>query len=221
VLSGGALVLLLTAYRVPAGQIASPATFRIQLSGREWALSILSGMVWGFYNVGLVLVLVFGPSLFTSQGVPIGTAGAMASIVSWTMLISLPLGGYVAQRLNAPNAVMGGSFIALAVAGSALAMGAPPVLACLAFGVLAGPPPGPIMGLPGAALRPQNRAAGMGVYYAAYYAAMAGLVPVAGAIRDATQSASAPLYFAAGMMLAAAVSLAGFRLVQREVASPR
>lgn len=137
------------------------------------------------------------------------------------MLISLPLGGYVAQRLNAPNAVMGGSFIALAVAGSALAMGAPPVLACLAFGVLAGPPPGPIMGLPGAALRPQNRAAGMGVYYAAYYAAMAGLVPVAGAIRDATQSASAPLYFAAGMMLAAAVSLAGFRLVQREVASPR
>jgi predicted MFS family arabinose efflux permease len=219
VLSGVALALLLAAYRVPAGLVAAPATFRIQLSGREWALSILSGMVWGFYNVGLILVLVFGPSLFTSQGMPIGTAGATASIVSWTMLISLPLGGYIAQRLNAPNAVMGGSFIALAVAGSALAAGASPVLICLVFGVLAGPPPGPIMGLPGAALRPQNRAAGMGVYYAAYYGAMAGLVPAAGAVRDATESASAPLYFAAAMMLAATISLAGFRFVQREAAT--
>src|SRR4051812_1971929 len=71
------------------------------------------------------------------------------------------------------------------------------------------------MALPGAALRPQNRAAGMGIYYACYYGAMAGLVPVAGALRDATQSPSAPLYFAAAMMLGAGACLAAFRFIQR------
>ena len=49
----------------------------------------------------------------------------------------------------------------------------------------------------------------MGVFYTCYYAAMTGLVPVAGFLRDALDSAPAPLNFGAAMMLLAAVSLAG------------
>ncbi len=71
------------------------------------------------------------------------------------------------------------------------------------------------MALPGSALQPQNRAAGMGVYFTCYYAAMAGLVAVAGWVRDATQSAAAPLYFAGAMMIAATASLVLFRLLHR------
>ena len=74
------------------------------------------------------------------------------------------------------------------------------------------------MALPAEALRPENRSAGMGVFYTCYYAAMAGLVPVAGLLRDAQDSASAPLVFGAVMMLLSAVSLLGFRIVQRRQA---
>ena len=218
VLSIIGLLLLVAVYRVPTGYVPAPATFRLQLSGREWALSILSGLVWGLYNVGFILLLVFGPSFLASRGMPIGEAGATASIATWTILLSLPLGGYLAQRVNSPNLVMGGCFTALALCAAALGLGAWPVLACTLFGLIAGPPPGLIMALPGAALRPENRSAGMGIYYACYYAAMAGFVPVAGALRDATQNPSTPLYFAAATMVAAGFSLAIFRVVQRQVA---
>ena len=58
----------------------------------------------------------------------------------------------------------------------------------------------------------------MGVFYTCYYAAMAGLVPVAGLLRDAQDSPAAPLVFGAMMMLFSAVSLLGFRIVQRRQA---
>ena len=219
VLSIVALIALAAVYRVPVGYVAAPPTFRLQLNGREWALSVLSGLVWGLYNVGFILVLVFGPSFLASRGMPIATAGATASIATWTILVSLPLGGYLAQRVNSPNLVMAGCFVVLALCAAALGAGAWPALVCALFGLIAGPPPGLIMALPGSALRPENRAAGMGIYYACSYAAMAGLVPVAGFLRDATESPSAPLYFAAGTMVAAGVALAGFRAVQRQVTS--
>jgi cyanate permease len=209
------LAVVLAGYRPPAGLVATPATFRMRLSRREWRLTILSGLVWALYNVAFIVLLVFGPSLLSSRGMPIATAGATVSLATWTALLSLPLGGYLAQRLNSPDAVMVGAFLALAVALSVLPLGFSPLFVCAALGILVGPPAGLIMALPGASVQPQNRAAGMGVYYTCYYAAMAALVPVAGALRDATQSPAAPLYFAAATACAAAVSLVGFRLLQR------
>jgi MFS family permease len=171
--------------------------------------------VWALYNVGFIVVLVFGPNLLTSQGVPIAAAGATVSLVTWTILLSLPLGGYLAQRVNSPDIVMVGCFLALALLASLLPSGSWPLLVCAVLGVLAGPPAGLIMALPGSALQKKNRSAGMGVFYTCYYAAMAGLVPVAGFIRDATQSPASPLYFASAMMVGAVVVLALFRAVQR------
>jgi MFS family permease len=42
-----ALVLVLAIYRSPVSFVATPATFRIALSGHEWWASIFAGMVWG------------------------------------------------------------------------------------------------------------------------------------------------------------------------------
>jgi MFS family permease len=217
-LSGLALVLIATVYRIPPSYVPSAATFRIQMSGREWALSILAGMVWALYNVGFILLLVFTPSFLTGTGMTVAAAGATTSLVTWTILLSLPLGGYLAQKLNSSDLVMGGCFLALAALACALGLGVSPVLVCGLLGVLAGPPPGLIMALPGSALRPHNRMAGMGVYYACYYAAMAGLVPLAGALRDTTGDAATPVYFAAALMVATAISLLGFRIVERRAA---
>jgi predicted membrane protein len=71
------------------------------------------------------------------------------------------------------------------------------------------------MKLPTEVLKPENRAAGIGVYFSCYFIAMAGLVPLAGLLLETTQSPSAPLMFAAATLLGATVSLAAFRAVQR------
>jgi predicted MFS family arabinose efflux permease len=215
VLSAVALLLVVTFYRPPAELASSPAGFRIALSAHEWWGSIFAGMVWALFNVGYILVLAFGPSFLAAEGMPLSAAGAITSAVTWAILVSLPLGGYIAQRFKSPDRVMIGCFLLLAALTSALPLGAPPLVICILIGFFAGPPPGLIMALPAEALRPENRSAGMGVYYTCYYAGMAGLVPVAGYLRDALGSPSAPLMFGAVLMLLAAISLVCFRFVQR------
>jgi predicted MFS family arabinose efflux permease len=210
-----ALILVFALYRPPAAAVSTSATFRIALSGHEWWASIFAGMIWGLLNVGYILVLAFGPSFLVAGGMTLSTAGAITSAVTWAILISLPLGGYLAERLRSPDRVMIGCFVLLAMLIVALPLGAPPLMVCILIGLLAGPPPGLIMALPAEALRPESRSAGMGVFYTCYYAAMAGLVPVAGLLREALNSPSAPLVFGAALMLLATISLVCFRFVQR------
>jgi predicted MFS family arabinose efflux permease len=91
-----------------------------------------------------------------------------------------------------------------------------PSLPVMAFiGAVVGLPAGAIMVLPGEVLRPQHRAAGMGVFLTWYYAGMALLTPVAGILRDATNEPSAPLVFAAALEFTAIVVLIVLRLAQR------
>ena len=213
-----ALVLVLALYRSPVSFVATPATFRIALSGHEWSASIFAGTVWALLNVGYIVVLAFAPSFLVAGGITLSSAGAITSAVTWAILVSLPLGGYLADRLRSPDRVMIGCFVLLAALIAALPLGAPPLMICILIGLLSGPPAGLIMALPGEVLRPENRSAGMGVFYTCYYAAMAGLVPVAGLLRDAQDSPAAPLVFGAMMMLLSAVSLLGFRIVQRRQA---
>jgi predicted MFS family arabinose efflux permease len=215
VVSALALVLFLALYRPPASFVATAATFRIALSGHEWSASISAGLVWALFNVGYILVLAFAPSFLVAGGMALSTAGAITSAVTWAILVSLPLGGYLAERMRSPDRVMIGCFVLLAALLLALPLGAPPLIICILIGLLSGPPPGLIMALPAEALRPENRSAGMGVFYTCYYAAMAGLVPVAGLLRDSQDSPAAPLVFGGVMMLLSAISLFGFRIVQR------
>jgi MFS family permease len=212
------LIVMLAAYRAPADLAASPASWRFRLSRTEWTLSLLSGTVWGLYNVAFILVLTFGPAFLTAQAYSVERAGATVSLVSWTILVSLPLGGVVAERLKRDDATMVGCFVALAGAIFVVPTTIAPAIMFAAIGLLSGPPASLIMKLPSEALKPENRAAGMGVFFTCYYAGMAGLVPVAGLLRDASDSPSAPLYLAAAMLLGATLSLAGFRAVQRHSA---
>ena len=211
--STGAFLLLLL-YRPPAGPAIDAGIFQLGLSAREWRLCILSGMVWGLFNVTYAAVLVFGPAFLMAGGNSAPSAAAAVSLVSWVILLSLPLGGYLAQRVNAPNLLMWACFAGLASLAAGLAMGMPPLVACALFGLAAGPPCGLIMAMPGEVLTARNRAAVMGVYFTCYYLAMTALIPVAGALRDATQDPATPLWFAAVMVVGAALALAGFRLLQ-------
>jgi MFS family permease len=175
--------------------------------------------VWSLFNVALSVFLVFTPGYLVSLGSSTGFAGATVSLVTWTIIIFLPLGGWLAQRIGWPDLIMVSSFVAMTLIALALPMGLPAAVACLIFGVVAGPAPGLIMSLPSMSLEPQNRSAGMGVFFTLYYLGMATLVPFAGYIREWTNNPSTPLYFVAATMLAACAVLLGFRAVQRNSAA--
>ena len=70
------------------------------------------------------------------------------------------------------------------------------------------------MALPGEAVAPERRAVGMGTYYTCYYIGMGVLPALAGYARDATGNPAAPLWFAGAMLIAAALALMAFRLLQ-------
>lgn len=90
-----------------------------------------------------------------------------------------------------------------------------PIITFSILAAVVGAPAGLIMALPAQALRPQNRAGGMGIYFTWYYAGMAFLPGLAGMARDLTASPAAPALFAAGMMALALAGLTGFRLANR------
>ena len=211
-----ALVLVAWLYRDPPGLPAAPtARLALALSRREWLLVCLAGMIWCFFNVFYIVSVSFTPELFRARGFTLAEAGTIASLISWSLIVSIPLGGYVAERFGRPNRIMVGSFLIAAAAAIALPFTASVLLPYAALILVIGLPVGPMMALAAQALRPQNRASGMGIFYTWYYAAMASLPGCAGLARDLSGSVAAPVLFAAAMLLLCTVTLLLFHAATR------
>ncbi|HEX4554828.1 MAG TPA: MFS transporter [Xanthobacteraceae bacterium] len=214
-----ALVLMLIAaiYRIPPAAAPPPPPCEQKgprLSPRELGLVSLAGAVWMLFNVGYILVVSFGPALLTSHGLSQRDAGLLTSLVSWTLIVTIPLGGVLIDRIGHPTVVMMASLAVFGL-GILLVPAAPSLALMIVVGAAAGLPAGAIMVLPAEVLRAPNRAAGMGIFFTWYYAGMALLVPVGGLLRDASGAHGAPLRFAGGLVLAAMAVLALLRLLQR------
>lgn len=215
ILSTVALMLVATTYRSRVKAASVAARLRFDLTRRELALAVLAGLVWTFYNMGLILVLTFGPAWLIAGGDGAAHASAVVSLVSWLILPAIPLGAFLADRAGHPMTTMLSFFAlgALAIALLPIVGGAPVLLA--AIGVVFGPPAGLVMALPGQAAPAERRALAMGVYFTVYYVGMGVAPGIAGFARDLTQSAAAPLWLAVAMMALAALSLIVFRAVRR------
>jgi predicted MFS family arabinose efflux permease len=199
----------------PETPMASTSGLNLTLTRREWLGISLAGCIWMTYNVGLIVLISFLPALFATRGYSLSEAAWVVSLLGWILIPSVPLTGTLAERLHRPNLFLIGGLMIAGLAAVALPFANEPIIA---FGVLAavvGAPAGLIMALPAQALRPENRAGGMGVYFTWYYAGMAALPGLAGMARDITASPAAPAFFASGMMALAIVGLAGFRLANR------
>src|SRR5262249_52354361 len=144
-----ALVLFLIAatYRVPPEGAVSLRANRAEsprLSRDELGLVSLAAGVWMLFSVGYILVVSFGPALLMSQVLSQRDAGFMTSLVSWTVIITIPLGGVLIDRVGHATTLMIASFAGLGL--SAMLMPAAPSLALMTFiGALAGLPAGALM----------------------------------------------------------------------------
>ena len=212
------LILIAAIYRAPSVAITPHPLedeVRPRLSRRELGLVSLAGAVWMLFNVGYIIVVSFGPALLMARGLSVRDAGFATSLVSWAVIVTIPLGGVLIDRMGHATLLMIASSAAFGL--STMLVPTAPSLSLMTFaGAVAGLPAGAMMVLPSEVLKPQNRGAGMGVFYTWYYAGMALLTPVAGILRDLTGAPGVPLIFAGGLELAAMAVLVLFRLSQRQ-----
>lgn len=157
---------------------------------------ILAGLVWGWFNAAFANIFSFGPSAMMEQGLSGASAGFLVSLVLWTSLVSVPLGGVLADRIATPTFLVALSPAIAAVFIATGFTGAPLVVTLLAIGLTMGLPAGSIMALPSEILRPEQRALGMGLFFSIFYLVMT-LAPI-GAAHFAAASGSAHAAYQAG-----------------------
>ncbi|MFQ6028524.1 MAG: MFS transporter [Dehalococcoidia bacterium] len=162
-----------------------------------------------FFNVEFALFFSFTPTLLVFQGRSPVDAGSLVSLGMWVSIISVPLGGYLTERLGCPNAMI---VIFSLLAGVALFLFpyVPlPALLSILVGLGIGAA-GAIVALPAQALSPANRGPGLGIFYTWYYIAMALGPIIAGVGRDLSGSPATPVLIGGAMFAVTVGSLALF-----------
>jgi MFS family permease len=114
--------------------------------------------------------------------------------------------------------MMAASLVLMAIAILLVAMLGDSRWAIALAGLITGVPAGAIMALPAQVLRPENRAAGMGVFFTWYYLAMAMFPAIAGLLRDLSGDPRTPLLFAAALGLVTVGAVAVFAALTRAAA---
>jgi predicted MFS family arabinose efflux permease len=184
------------------------------ISRREVYLVSLVGLIWMLYNVGYIFVVSFTPVFLSETGASPAEAGIVTSLATWTLIASIPLGGYMASKIGDDKVWMFGSFIIMAAAMIALPYTST-IVAVLVIGISAGPAAGAIMAAAGSVLRPCNRGLGMGIYFTWYYMGMAALPFAGGLVRDLTGKPEGIFLFGGLIMVLCASTLALFRFELR------
>jgi predicted MFS family arabinose efflux permease len=210
------LAVIALVYRDPPGLTPTGVrTLAIRLTRGEWLLVSTAGLIWGTYNAAYIAFVSFAPEFLATLGFSLAEASSLTSLISWSLIASIPISGILAERLSMPNLFMIGGFLVGAAAIAAFVSTSATVPAFFTLVLVVGLPGALIMALPAEALRPEARASGMGVFYTVFYVWMAILPGFAGAARDITRNPASPLLFAAAMLLAALGGLLAFRAVQR------
>ncbi|MCK1288019.1 MFS transporter [Bradyrhizobium sp. 44] len=194
-------IVLITFYEAPPGATASAAG-----SGRLDPLALLAvivaGAIWGLYNVGFAMIFSFGPSLLAERGWSIAAAGSAISLVMWLSVISVPAGGYLADRFKRPFVLAIAASLVVAGLLAWLTRSDAVITILVLIGLFGGLPAGPIMSLAARVLGLETRAIGMGVFYTLFYAAMMLGPAIAGRLAKSAGTAAVALDLGALTVLA-------------------
>ena len=141
------LVLILLVYRSSPDAPSEAGRLQLDLTPREWVLISLAGFIWGSYNAGYVILISFLPELFSQRGYPLDEASRVVSLLAWVLIPSVPIAGYLSERLHKPNLVMIGGFAIVATAAAILPLAPVPIVPFAAIVLTIGLPAGLIMAL--------------------------------------------------------------------------
>ncbi|MEW6633023.1 MAG: MFS transporter [Pseudomonadota bacterium] len=197
-----ALALVGLFYQPPEQGTAPASAAGSRLAKPAILAVLLAGSIWALYNVGFAMIFSFGPSMLVERGWSTATAGSAVSIVLWLAALSVPVGGYLADRTGSRNAILAASCLAFAGLILLLWQGSPVLPTMAALGLVCGLPAGSIMSLPARVLAPATRAPGMGLFYTVYYATMLIAPWLGGKLALWAGSAGAALGLGFGALLA-------------------
>lgn len=192
------------ALAMPEGERSRPGSAAIRAV-------VVSGLAWCFYNVGLAMVFSFGPSMLVTRGWSGAAAGSTISIVLWLAALSVPFGGWLADRCRRGMEFIAATCVAFALLEFVLSRTALVLPNVIAIGLVCGLPAGAILALPARALEPATRPIGMGIFYAVYYAGMLAAPAIGGKLSAMAGTASAALDFGAVALLLCPVILWQFK----------
>ncbi len=209
------LLLVWRFYR-PAGPThTAPGVLRLSLPRTELVMSLLAGLVWALYNIGFIAILSFGPGFLIAGGADVVAAQATVSAVGWLILPTLAAAGWVAARIDRPDAILAGGLAVTAGLIFLLPQSGGSLMLFAVIGFLFGLPGPAIMTLPVEAVAPERRGIGIGIFFTLNYLGMAVVGPLGGWLQDATGSPAAPIWLAGVALALALVPLAIFRALQR------
>jgi predicted MFS family arabinose efflux permease len=214
---GAALVLFALIYQAPAKAGSAAADTSARLDQRAATAVVTAGLIWGLFNIGFAMIFSFGPTMLVERGWSISAAGSAISLALWLGVVSVPLGGLLADRSRRPSFVLAAGCIVSAMLMVALPRNSAVIPIMLALGMIFGLPAGPMMSLPARVLRTETRAIGMGIFYTLYYGTMMLGPAVGGVLAKWTGSAATALDFGAAVLLACPVLLWGFNRISRNI----
>jgi MFS family permease len=214
--AAGALLVMFFCREAPETAKASGG-FKFNLNRNEVLLTVIAAAVWSFFNAGYVVYLSFAPVTLVAGGYDTVPALGVISIASWVMIFSGIVCGQIADRSGRHDAVL---YVCMAAAILALAILFVTPLAIpssLLFGLMGVAPAGVIMALTASAMKPENRALGMGLFFSIYFLIQAPAPAIAGWLYDLTADAFWPILFAAALFLATAAANLTYRFAQKRL----
>lgn len=212
----GALLVVVFCRDVP-GAARQTGGLRLSMSRNEMVLTLAASLVWAIFNAGYVVYLSFAPAVLTAGGYDTVSALGVISLASWIMVFSGIACGVIVDRTGKADLVL---YVCMAAAIAALAMlfiSPLAVPSSLLFGLMGIAPAGVIMALTVQAMRPENRAIGMGLFFTIYFLVQVPSPAIAGWIYDLTSDAFWPILFAAVLFVLTAIANLAFRIAQRRL----
>jgi predicted MFS family arabinose efflux permease len=211
-----AFCLILIVYRNPPKPAATASVeLRPSLTIYELRLILIAGTIWAIYNVAYIVLISFLPEFFTLRGYSGTQSSWIVSLLGWMLIPMIAIGGMLSEKTRRPTLVIAAGLLVTALSAIGLPFVGAPVTLFVLIAFAAGLPAGPIMTLPATILRPESRAIGMGTFFTCYYFGMSALPVIAGETRDIVGNATAPILFAAAMILCSLILLFVFRALER------
>lgn len=206
------LGLIALVYRAPDAAAAVEGE-RGSLTAGTICAVIAAGLIWCLYNIGFAMIFSFGPSMLVEQGWSSAAAGSTISIVLWLTALSVPFGGFLADRTRRGETILVMGCVAFALLTLLLSRSGTVLPIVIALGIFCGLPAGTIMSLPARVLDQKMRPIGMGIFYTVFYAGMLAGPAIGGKLSTSVGSASAALDFGAAVLLACPAVLWLFRRI--------
>jgi MFS family permease len=206
-LIGSALILFALTYQPQAKAVSAAAVPSVPLDRGTVTAVVTAGLIWGLFNMGFAMIFSFGPTMLVEHGWSISSAGSVISLALWLGVVSVPLGGLLADRSGRPSLVLTAGCIMSAMLMFALSHSSAVLPVIVALGLVFGLPAGPMMSLPARVLGPETRAIGMGTFYTLYYGTMMLGPAIGGTLAKWTGSAAITLDFGAALLFACPILL--------------